>query len=142
MPPLFPEQTPEYLLSFQFSQWYPKFTRQTIKSSIIRPLDPDFCEYLRADGIFVPQGSEDMYVTLSSRRLMVCQHAFVTDLSRAIFLTTTTTAMILVIMMITTTMKDSKLDDTLSPNSTPGSGRSSKNTKAPYSQSSISLRPR
>src|ERR1700733_9642895 len=127
MPPLLPEQTPEYLLSFQFSQWYPKFTRQTIKSSIIRPLDPDFCEYLRADGIFVPQGSEDMFVTFSFRRLKVFQRAFVTDLSRAIFPTTTTT-MVVVIMMITRTMKENnKLDDTLSPNSTPESGRSSKN---------------
>ncbi|EEB90629.1 hypothetical protein MPER_11137 [Moniliophthora perniciosa FA553] len=48
-----------YILDFQFSSWYPKFCDVSIKSTIIKPLSRDFCDYLNADGIFVPKGSED-----------------------------------------------------------------------------------
>ncbi|KAG5222552.1 D123-domain-containing protein [Salix suchowensis] len=34
----------------------------TIKSTVIRPLSKDFEEYLNADGVFVPEGSDDMSV--------------------------------------------------------------------------------
>ncbi|KII92158.1 hypothetical protein PLICRDRAFT_104097 [Plicaturopsis crispa FD-325 SS-3] len=61
-PPLFPPVTPEYLLSFQFSAWYPIFSALSIKSTIIRPLSQDFCEYLDADGVLVPEGSENLLV--------------------------------------------------------------------------------
>ncbi|KAG2153021.1 D123-domain-containing protein [Suillus bovinus] len=59
---LFPLQTPDYLLSFQFSSWYPTFSSISIKSTIIRPLDQTFKEYLDSDGIFVPEGSENVSV--------------------------------------------------------------------------------
>ncbi|KXN88223.1 hypothetical protein AN958_07682 [Leucoagaricus sp. SymC.cos] len=55
----FPIQTRSYILSFQFSEWYPRFAKQTIKSTIIRPVPAGFQEYLTSDGIFVPEGSED-----------------------------------------------------------------------------------
>jgi len=55
----FPIQTHSYILSFQFSRWYPLFVKQTIKSTIIRPLPTGFQEYLTSDGIFVPEGFED-----------------------------------------------------------------------------------
>ncbi|ESK94971.1 cell division cycle protein 123-like protein [Moniliophthora roreri MCA 2997] len=48
-----------YILDFQFSSWYPKFRDVSIKSTIIKPLSKDFRDYLNADGIFVPKGSED-----------------------------------------------------------------------------------
>ncbi|TFK73559.1 D123-domain-containing protein [Pluteus cervinus] len=56
----FPRQTPDYILSFQFSSWYPDFAHLSIKSTIIRPLSGEFHEYLDADGVFVPEGSEDV----------------------------------------------------------------------------------
>ncbi|GLB38477.1 putative D123 [Lyophyllum shimeji] len=59
---LFPPQTPAYILSFQFSSWYPHFSRHSIKSTIIRPLTQEFRDYLDADGVFVPEGSEDVPV--------------------------------------------------------------------------------
>ncbi|KAF5360359.1 hypothetical protein D9756_004749 [Leucocoprinus leucothites] len=55
----FPTQTRSYILSFQFSQWYPRFVKQTIKSTIIRPVPAGFQEYLTSDGIFVPEGAEN-----------------------------------------------------------------------------------
>ncbi|KAG1864544.1 D123-domain-containing protein [Suillus tomentosus] len=51
---IFPLQTPDYLLSFQFSSWYPTFSSISIKSAIIRFLSQAFKEYLNSDGIFVP----------------------------------------------------------------------------------------
>ncbi|KAF5382611.1 hypothetical protein D9615_002969 [Tricholomella constricta] len=57
---LFPPQTPSYILSFQFSSWYPHFSDLSIKSTIIRPLSQEFRDYLEADGVFVPEGSEDV----------------------------------------------------------------------------------
>jgi len=62
-PPLFPPQTSSYILSFQFSSWYPHFSDHSIKSTIIRPLAQEFRDYLDADGVFVPEGSEDVLVT-------------------------------------------------------------------------------
>jgi len=59
-PTLFPTITPTYLLFFQFSSWYPTFSHLSIKSTIIRPLTHDFCEYLDSDGVYVPEGSEDL----------------------------------------------------------------------------------
>ncbi|KAF8158343.1 D123-domain-containing protein [Crassisporium funariophilum] len=58
-PKLFPALSSSYILAFQFSSWYPAFARHTIKSTIIRPLSDEFREYLDADGVFVPEGSED-----------------------------------------------------------------------------------
>ncbi|KAF8957242.1 D123-domain-containing protein [Flammula alnicola] len=56
---LFPAATQSYILAFQFSSWYPTFAKHSIKSTVIRPLSDDFREYLNADGVFVPEGSED-----------------------------------------------------------------------------------
>src|ERR1700731_2915553 len=61
---LFPPLTPAYFLAFQFSSWFPKFAHLSIKSTVIRPLSPEFRAYLNADGVFVPQGSEDVSVSL------------------------------------------------------------------------------
>ncbi|KAI6119972.1 D123-domain-containing protein [Pisolithus croceorrhizus] len=58
----FPCLTPDYILAFQFSNWYPSFTRVSPKSTIIRPLGEDFKHYLESDSIFVPEGSEDVVV--------------------------------------------------------------------------------
>ncbi|KAH9927047.1 D123-domain-containing protein [Amylocystis lapponica] len=57
---LFPELTRDSLLAFQFSSWYPRFASLSIKSSIIRPLSQDFRDYLDSDGVFVPEGAEDV----------------------------------------------------------------------------------
>lgn len=62
-PAWFPTQTRSYILSFQFSQWYPMFVKHTIKSTIIRPVPAGFQEYLTSDGIFVPEGAEDKSVS-------------------------------------------------------------------------------
>ncbi|KAI6037698.1 D123-domain-containing protein [Pisolithus marmoratus] len=59
---IFPTLTPSYILAFQFSNWYPSFTRVSPKSTIIRPLGKDFKDYLESDSIFVPEGSEDVIV--------------------------------------------------------------------------------
>ncbi|PPQ68335.1 hypothetical protein CVT24_004816 [Panaeolus cyanescens] len=56
---IFPRLSPSYILSFQFSSWYPLFEKHTIRSTIIRPLSSEFQDYLNADGVFVPQGSEN-----------------------------------------------------------------------------------
>ncbi|PCH40250.1 D123-domain-containing protein [Wolfiporia cocos MD-104 SS10] len=61
---LFPQLTPESVLAFQFSSWYPRFSSLSIKSTIIRPLGQDFLDYLDSDGVFLPEGAEDVSVTL------------------------------------------------------------------------------
>jgi hypothetical protein len=57
--PVFPLLTREHVLACQFSSWFPTFAKRSLKSTIIRPLDPQFQEYLHADGVFVPEGSDD-----------------------------------------------------------------------------------
>lgn len=61
-PTLFPSLTADGLLAFQFSSWYPRFSSHSIKSTIIRPLNEEFLDYLRSDGVFLPEGSEDLSV--------------------------------------------------------------------------------
>ncbi|KAI5991804.1 D123-domain-containing protein [Pisolithus albus] len=58
---IFPSLTPDYILAFQFSNWYPSFARVSPKSTIIRPLGKDFKHHLESDSIFVPEGSEDVF---------------------------------------------------------------------------------
>ncbi|KAI6116639.1 hypothetical protein EDD16DRAFT_1592119 [Pisolithus croceorrhizus] len=53
-----PSLTPDYTLAFQFSDWYPSFTRVSPKSTIISPLGEDFKRYLEHHSVFVPEGSE------------------------------------------------------------------------------------
>jgi len=60
--PLFPQTTVKSILTFQFSSWYPTFAKHSIRSTVIRPLSKEFREYLDADGVFVPEGSEDALV--------------------------------------------------------------------------------
>ena len=62
MSDLFPSTSPSYILAFQFSSWYPIFKKDSIKSTVIRPLSDEFREYLNAEGIFIPDGSEDALV--------------------------------------------------------------------------------
>ena len=59
---VFPTLTPSYILTFQFSSWYSIFAKHSIKSTIIRPLSDDFRDYLNADGVFIPEGSENALV--------------------------------------------------------------------------------
>ncbi|KAK0188651.1 D123-domain-containing protein [Armillaria mellea] len=60
LPPL----SAAYVLSFQFSSWYPRFSSKTIKSTSIKRLPPDFVEYLDSDGVIVPEGSENLSVDI------------------------------------------------------------------------------
>lgn len=62
---LFPSQSRSHILAFQFSSWYPVFHTISIKSTIIRPLSQDFHNYLNADQVFVPKGSENVLVCIS-----------------------------------------------------------------------------
>ncbi|OCH85741.1 D123-domain-containing protein [Obba rivulosa] len=64
-PTLFPILTRDALLAFQFSSWYPRFSSLSIKSTIIRPLSQEFREYLDSDGVFVPEGAEDVSVAFT-----------------------------------------------------------------------------
>ncbi|KAJ3537029.1 hypothetical protein NM688_g6748 [Phlebia brevispora] len=59
-PTLFPSLTSEGLLAFQFSSWYPRFSSLSIKSTVIRPLSKEFYNYLNSEGVFLPEGSEDV----------------------------------------------------------------------------------
>lgn len=59
---LFPPASKDYVLSFQFSAWYPKFAKYSIKSTILRPLSCDFKEYLQAEGVFIPEGADNALV--------------------------------------------------------------------------------
>ncbi|KIP10224.1 hypothetical protein PHLGIDRAFT_66166 [Phlebiopsis gigantea 11061_1 CR5-6] len=59
-PTLFPTTTPENILAFQFSSWYPRFSSLSIKSTVVRPLEQEFLDYLNADGVFMPEGAEDV----------------------------------------------------------------------------------
>jgi hypothetical protein len=56
-----PTLTREDVIAFQFSSWYHNYSSLSIRSTVV-PLDNDFRLYLEADGIFVPIGSEDVYV--------------------------------------------------------------------------------
>ncbi|KAL1747322.1 D123-domain-containing protein [Schizophyllum fasciatum] len=62
---MFPPQTPAYILNFQFSSWYPRFSGVSIKSTIVKPLPEDFAQYLNEDSIFLPEGSEDIVASSS-----------------------------------------------------------------------------
>ena len=65
MSELFPLLSCEDVLKFQFSSWYDDFRRVTMKSKIIRPLSEEFCRYLHADGVQIPEGSENVCVSSS-----------------------------------------------------------------------------
>ncbi|KAJ7069833.1 D123-domain-containing protein [Mycena amicta] len=56
----FPILTSGDILAFQFSAWYPVFSSITIKSTVIRPLPKNFQEYLHSEGVFVPDGADDV----------------------------------------------------------------------------------
>ncbi|KAJ7175812.1 D123-domain-containing protein [Mycena filopes] len=56
----FPELSSSDVLKFQFSSWYPIFSSISIKSTILRPLPQDFVDYLHSDGVYVPEGSDDL----------------------------------------------------------------------------------
>ncbi|KAG9057505.1 hypothetical protein FS842_006286 [Serendipita sp. 407] len=57
--PVFPELTIQDIFNCQISSWYPKFSNISMKTTIIRPLPAAFREYLQADGVFPPIGSND-----------------------------------------------------------------------------------
>lgn len=50
----FPPITRSHINNCQFSSWFPKFSRHSLKSKIIRPLPKEFIEYLEADGVVLP----------------------------------------------------------------------------------------
>lgn len=62
---MFPQVSASYILAFQFSSWFPSFSSISIRSTIIKPLDQSFKSYLESDGVFIPEGSEDMLVYFS-----------------------------------------------------------------------------
>ncbi|KAH7885045.1 hypothetical protein F5I97DRAFT_1810973, partial [Phlebopus sp. FC_14] len=62
-----PLLTPSYILTFQFLSWCPSFANVSPRSTIIRPLDEPFKDYLESDGILVPDGSDDVSVNLLSK---------------------------------------------------------------------------
>ncbi|KZV67076.1 cytoplasmic protein [Peniophora sp. CONT] len=59
-PHLFPPLRRADVLAFQFSSWYPVFSSLSIKSTVIRPVPDGFHAYLNADGVFLPEGSDDV----------------------------------------------------------------------------------
>ena len=59
---IFPPLTRADVLAFQFSSWYPTFSALSIKSTIIRPVPDGLHTYLNADGVFLPEGSVDVFV--------------------------------------------------------------------------------
>lgn len=63
-PPLdvFPPLSRQDVLAFQFSSWYPAFASLSIKTTVVRPLPASFRAYLDADGVFLPLGSDDVFV--------------------------------------------------------------------------------
>ena len=62
IPPVLPLYGPDAIRAFQFSSWYPRFATHTIKSTVVRPLSSAFRDYLDSDGVFVPDGAEDLSV--------------------------------------------------------------------------------
>ncbi|KAI6132031.1 hypothetical protein EDD16DRAFT_1534287 [Pisolithus croceorrhizus] len=58
----FPSLTPGHILAFQFTNWHPSFTRMSPKSTAITPLGKDPKHLLEPDSIFVPEGSEAVFV--------------------------------------------------------------------------------
>ncbi|KAJ2819843.1 hypothetical protein FBU31_005395 [Coemansia sp. 'formosensis'] len=58
---LFAALTREEVCNCIFSSWYPNFRHSTIKSEIIKPLDPTFIEYLLEDGIVLPHDDTPQY---------------------------------------------------------------------------------
>ncbi|KAJ6559239.1 D123-domain-containing protein [Mycena vulgaris] len=59
-----PELTAADILRFQFSSWYPIFSSLSIRSTIIRPLPQEFLDYLHSDGVYVPEGSDDVFAAI------------------------------------------------------------------------------
>ncbi|KAF8512097.1 D123-domain-containing protein [Hysterangium stoloniferum] len=64
---VFPPISRSYIENFQYSFWYKQFSHVSPKSTVIRPLDDSFRSYLEANGVIIPEGSEDIpvYSTLS-----------------------------------------------------------------------------
>jgi D123 len=90
---LFPTLTTSYILAFQFSSWYSQFANLSIKSTIIRPLSQQFRDYLDADGVLVPEGSEDVSVYANAQAQTVIMTFFPDqpNACRPMTMTTTTT---------------------------------------------------
>jgi hypothetical protein len=59
---IFPPLSASEVLAFQFSAWYPTFAALSVKSTVVRPLPAAFRAYLDADGVFIPRGSDDVFV--------------------------------------------------------------------------------
>ncbi|KAJ2723063.1 hypothetical protein GGI07_002890 [Coemansia sp. Benny D115] len=51
---LFPPLTRQEVLNCMFSSWYPKLSKVSFKSKIIKPVEPSFVEYLLSDGFVLP----------------------------------------------------------------------------------------
>ena len=56
----FPPLTRADVLACVFSAWYPAFRKHSPKATVIKPLKPEFLDYLQADGVFLPEGSGPM----------------------------------------------------------------------------------
>ena len=123
-PTVFPSTTPEHIIAFQFSSWYLRFAAQSIKSTIVRPLSQDFLDYLNADGVFMPEGAEDVSVSsFHNSQDSNLEHGIVQQ-----------RAPCLMMKMKTTKATTSPGAPSLSPSSTPRSAKPSQST-APSSRS-------
>ncbi|KAJ2713436.1 hypothetical protein H4R19_002258 [Coemansia spiralis] len=58
---LFAPLTQDEVRNCAFSSWYPRLRRATFESSIIKPLERDFVDYLLADGLYVPDAAAKVY---------------------------------------------------------------------------------
>lgn len=56
----FPSLSRSDVLACVFSAWYPTFRKHSPKATVIKPLKPEFIDYLQTDGVFLPGGSGPM----------------------------------------------------------------------------------
>lgn len=57
---VFPILTHDDVLAFQFSFWYPRFNKISIKSTVIRPLGDMFRRYMLSNGVHLPDSLENV----------------------------------------------------------------------------------
>lgn len=64
------------VLACQFSAWYPTFRKHSPKSTVIKPLEDRFIQYLESDGLFLPEGSGPMGYVIPGKSLASLTHRF------------------------------------------------------------------
>ena len=84
----FPPLTRAAVDACAFKSWYPNFKRVTPKATIL-DLEDGFIEYLKADGLFLPdddddEGSNDGYVLVQRRATNAEYNLLTSDRSRSL----------------------------------------------------------